>query len=221
MRKRILSLILSLVILGSVCLSVSAHEVPDFDRPGSISIVMTHNDKPIAGGSLTIYRVADVVSQNGDMQFAYTTDFAGCSIAVTELNSAQLPEELARIAVARNVPCTTRKLDAQGKVRFEDLKIGLYLVVQQEAAPGYTKVNPFLVSVPQNEGGSYVYDVDAAPKNIPEPEVIPTEPTKPDDNLPQTGQINWPVPMMAVTGILLLVAGCCLWLSGKREQDEV
>ena len=58
MRKRILSMLLILTLMLSLCLSVSALEVPDFDRTGSISIAMTHNGKPVPGGSLTLYRVA-------------------------------------------------------------------------------------------------------------------------------------------------------------------
>ena len=226
MRKRILSLLLSLVLMGCFCLTASAHEVPDADRLGSISIAMTYHGRPISGGSLTIYRVADVVSDNGDMIFVYTEVFEGCSIPVTKLESSRLPEELARIARRSSQAGTTQRLDRHGKTKFADLEIGLSLVVQQEAASGYTRINPFLVFVPHNDNGHYIYDVDSAPKNIPEPEVKPTEPPKPaeppifDDKLPQTGQTNWPVPVMAAVGLLLLTCGFCLRVSGKRKQNE-
>lgn len=226
MRKRTLSLMLILVLLLSFSLSVSAREVPDFSRLGSISIAMTHDGKPVPGGSLIIFRVAAVADDNGDMVFVYTDDFSGCSIPVTELNSARLPEELARIAESKQLKGIPQELNSQGKTKFTDLQIGLYLVFQKKAAPGYTKINPFLVSVPQNDDGHYVYDVDTAPKNIPGPEVKPTEPkptqpTKPDDDkLPQTGQTNWPVPVLAVAGMLLLIGGFCMRVSGKRKQDE-
>lgn len=225
MRKRILSLLLTLVLFGALTLNVSAHEVPDYNRRGSIAVSMTYQGKPISGGTLTIYRAADVAADNGDYFFEYTEDFVECAIPVTELNSAELPEKLAEIAKTKKLQGTTKNVDGNGKVRFSDLEIGLYLVVQKDAAPGYTTIKPFLVSVPQNEDGHYVYDVDTAPKNIPEPEVKPTEPEptkppKPDDKLPQTGQTNWPVPVMAASGMILLVAGFCLRTSGKRKQDE-
>lgn len=226
MRKRILSLMLILMLLGSLTMSVSAHEVPDFDRLGSISVAMTYHGRPVPGGSLTIYRVADVVAQDGDMVFVFTEEFAGSSIPVTELDSARLAWELARIAESKRLPGTTQDLNRQGRTKFSNLQIGLYLVVQKEAAPGYTRISPFLVSIPQNDDAHYIYDVDTAPKNIPEPEIKPTEPKpteppKPDDNkLPQTGQTNWPVPVMAVTGLLLLICGFCLRVSEKRKQNE-
>lgn len=224
MHKRIFSLVLVLMLLGTLALTAGAHEVPDFDRLGSISIAMTYHGMPVSGGSLTIFRVADVVDDNGNMIFVYTEDFAGCSIPVTELNSARLPVELARIAAAKHLQGTTQRLDAKGWTKFADLQIGLYLVVQREAAPGYTAINPFLVSVPQVDDGHYIYDVDTAPKNIPQPDVEPTvpetQPPKPEGHLPQTGQTNWPVPVMAVAGLVLLMTGISLRNSGKRKQDE-
>lgn len=226
MGKKFLSLIIMLALLGSLCLFASAHEVPDFDRLGSISLSMRYDGKPVPGGSLTIHRVADVVSDNGDMIYMYTLDFSSCTIPETELNNTRLPGELSRIADLHKLPGTTQKLDDQGKTRFSGLKIGLYLVVQNEAAPGYSKINPFLVSVPQNEQGHYVYDVETSPKTVLEPEPKPTEPKPtepakpPADKLPQTGQTNWPVPVMAAAGLILLMAGICLRVTEKRKRED-
>lgn len=223
MRKKTLSLLLMLLLVSSLCLSVSAHEVPDFSRRGSISIVMTYRGDPVAGGSLTIYRVADVVEYDGNYGFAYTDEFANSSIPITELNSANLPRELERIASEQKLDGITQNLSNRGETTFSDLEIGLYLVVQNRAAPGFEKINPFLVSVPYNDSGRYVYDVDTEPKNIPEPETEPTkptDPTEPDDDLPQTGQTNWPIPVLTVGGMVLVVAGFCLRASKKEDKYE-
>lgn len=225
MRRRICSLLLMLVLVCAMALPVYAHEVPDTARTGSISISMTHQAEPVPGGTLTLYRVADVVSDDGDYLFAYTDDFAGCAIPVTELDSAELPRELADIASASSLRGVTLTVDEDGKLRFSDLELGLYLVVQEEAAPGFKKINPFLVSVPQNDDGHYIYDVDTAPKNLPGPEEEPTTPTEPTEpsgpdepELPQTGQMNWPVPVLAVLGMLLVAAGFGLCTTDKRKE---
>lgn len=224
MQKKFLSLILILVLLSAVSLSVSAQEVPDFEKRGSISLAMTYQGEPVPGGTLTLYRVADVVADGADYSFAYTADFAECSIPVTELGSAELSAELERIAKANNLTGITQTLDEQGKTVFSELEIGLYLLVQDTAAPGFQKIQPFLVSVPYNDNGHYIYDVDTAPKNLPEPEVEPTVPTEPTDptepELPQTGQTNWPIPMMAVAGAMLITVGFCLCASEKKKNDE-
>lgn len=52
---------------------------------------------------------------------------------------------------------------------------------------------------------------------------VPTEPKptkpKPDpDKLPQTGQLNWPVPVLATLGLLLLIAG--IFLRSKKQVQE-
>ncbi len=221
MQKRIFSLMLLLVLLSAIFLPVSAHEVPDYNQPGSISITMDYKGKPISGGTLTLYRVADVVSDDGDYLFAYTSDFAGCSIPVTELSSAELPEKLAGIVKTKKLKGTSQTVDKNGSVVFSDLEIGLYLIIQEKASPGYKKVNPFLVSVPYNDDGHYIYDVDTAPKNLPGPEKVPTKPTEPTDSkLPQTGQTNWPIPVLAVVGMLLITAGFCICQSGKKKDHE-
>ena len=226
MRRKMNALLVILVLVCAMALPVRAHEVPDADRRGSIAISMTYQGDPVPGGSLTLYRVADVVSDDGDYLFAYTSDFAGCTVPVTELDSAQLPRELADIAADRKLQGTSLKVDDGGRLVFSDLPIGLYLLVQEEAAPGFRKVNPFLVSVPQNEDGRYVYDVDTAPKNLPGPEEEPTEPTEPaptgpgEPELPQTGQMNWPVPVLAVLGMLLVAAGFGLCTADKRKRDN-
>lgn len=226
MCRRICSLLLILVLVCAMALPVFAHEVPDAARLGSISISMQHQDEPVPGGSLTLYRVADVVSDDGDYLFRYTADFNGCTIPVTELDSAQLPRELAAIAADKHLQGTGLAISDEGKAVFSDLSIGLYLLLQQEAAPGFKKVNPFLVSIPQNDDGHYIYDVDTAPKNVPGPEEEPTEPTPPpptepgEPELPQTGQMNWPVPVLAVLGMLLVVAGFALCTAEKRKHDN-
>lgn len=228
MRKRILSLILILVLLSTLSLSVSAHEVPDMTRRGSVSISMTYQGEPVPGGTLTIYRVAEVKTSDGDYFFEYTADFAECTIPVEELDSGSLPAELARIAKEKALTGKTVTVDDEGEAKFADLELGLYLVVQEQAAEGFKRINPFLVSVPRNDDGHYVYDVDTAPKNLPGPETEPTEPTteptEPTEpggpGLPQTGQTNWPIPVLAVAGLLLLTAGLCLCIGEKRKDHE-
>lgn len=46
----------------------------------------------------------------------------------------------------------------------------------------------------------------------------PTKPTEPDKpTLPQTGQLWWPVPLMAIAGLVLFLLG---WLRRKERADE-
>lgn len=230
MKKRVVSMILTLLLVTGLSLSVCALEVPDYDRRGSIAVSMNYQGNPVSGGTLILYRVADVVNSAADFAFAYTSDFAESAILVENLNNANLPEELCGIVNSKALSGIARTVNEEGKTTFSDLEIGLYLIVQENAAPGFERINPFLVSVPYRHNGGYVYDVDTAPKNLPGPETAPTdpptttepsEPAEPDEpKLPQTGQTNWPIPVMAVLGILLIIGGYCLRVSEKRKYYE-
>jgi len=46
-----------------------------------------------------------------------------------------------------------------------------------------------------------------------------TTTTKPSDNLAQTGQLNWPVPIFAIAGLLLFSSGWAILNLGKKESE--
>lgn len=67
----------------------------------------------------------------------------------------------------------------------------------------------------------HVYDVDAHPKaGTSSRKTTQTPPTQEVlSALPQTGQLNWPVPVLAVTGAVLVAAGVVLKKrSGQNEK---
>lgn len=218
MIKRIFSLITALIMVFALSVCAFAHEIPDYSRTSSITVKLTYNGKPVSGGSLAIYKVGNVAEDDGDYFFTYTEDFSECEIPLSEIGSSELPEKLAEIAKRKHLEKITQMIDSEGKAVFKDLEIGLYLVVQNWAAPGFSKISPFLVSVPAYENEVYVYDVDASPKTelepVPyepeDPPEEPDEPDEPDDKLPDTGLTSWPVPVMAASGTLLIFAGIIL-----------
>lgn len=224
-RKRLLTLMLAAVMLWAVALTVFAHEVPDMTRKGSIQIAMHLGGEPVGGGSLTLYRVGAVREDNGNFTFALCDDFTDCTVSLENLQAQELAGALADYAADHQITGTRQEIGADGKISFQDLELGLYLLVQDQAAPGCSKAEPFLVSVPIMEEGAYVYDVDASPKVELEKEPVPstsdpgtTPSTEPDPNLPQTGQLNWPIPVLAVLGLFLIAIGWALCLSRKKSK---
>lgn len=190
-KKHAAALLLGLVLLAACALPAFAtsanikltdgHGNPN---TGSIHVNLydSTNNKALSGGELTVYRVAEVQRKNGNLNFEYCGDFDGCAIELGDLTDSTLAGQLQEY-LSDNAEGTVREVDANGNVNFDDLELGLYLVVQTKASKGYKPVNSFLVSLPMAEDGEWNYEVDASPKvgaYTPEPETPPSPPDKPD-----------------------------------------
>ena len=274
-RKRLAAVLAALTLLVWCAAPAFALEVVDLSRTGSIKVSLydSETSEAVGGGTLTLYRVAKVQKDNANLSFVYTNGFEDCGVELGDLSEGELAGRLAE-KIAATAESTTVEISDFGTAEFGDLEVGLYLVVQTTTAENYNVINPFLVSVPIQENGSYVYDVDALPKvgtaakKTPEPPDTPDTPDTPDkpeeenpntpaapgpdnpdgwvlgangekiyrnpeapspDNpnghvmgahgLPQTGQLNWPIPVLAVTGVVLVAAGLKL-KKGTRKDEK-
>ena len=159
---------------------------------------MCVGDTVVSGGSLTLYRVGEIVEDDGNYTFKTVDAFADFTGSLEEVQSPALAEELAGYAVDKR-SLNIGLIDANGQVTFDALEPGLYLLVQNETVEGYLPAAPFLVFLPLLEDRAYVYNVDASPKveikTAATAEPTP-KPTTPDTKLPQTGQLNWPIPFL-------------------------
>lgn len=113
--------------------------------------------------------VADAVCEDGNNFFAYKEGFKSCGITLDgiDLEESGAPEaagELAAWVREKGMEGTKKEIDESGSVSFEDLDLGLYLFVQDEAAEGHDLLRPFLVTVPLWNGEELIYDVEAGPK---------------------------------------------------------
>ena len=227
MRKRLKSL-LALLLLLELPLSAAAHPVPDERKDGhcSITVTMTYQEKALPGGTLALYKVGDVVEEDGNYSFVPVAAIRQDFPQFGDIQSPDLAEKLSKLE-SKLTPVTAlpQKVGENGKVTFLDLPFGLYLVVQKTAPAGYGKTEPFLVSLPYLEEGEYQYDVASQPKTDLEREVT-TKPTtspttKPASSsggkLPQTGQLWWPVPVLACGGLGCIVVGL---IRKRRAGDE-
>ena len=220
--KAALALSLGLVMpLTSLPAAASEnHEMLDPDRIGSMSITFTYYDeekkttRPVTGGnSVGLYKMADVVVDNGykfvrDERFASAGEIPDTDEALDAAN-LDLAKKMAAIAENIAFDVQPKAMDAQGKVSFEGLEVGLYLVKQDAQGTGDNKLTiaPFLITIPQrNPDGSLAYDVDAQAKPIGVAKEK-TTPPPPPRRLPQTGQLWWPVMALGGLGVLMLCFG--------------
>ncbi len=264
--KRITSLIMVALLICMLSVTAFAHEIPDVSRKGSITVVIEDGDKRVPGGSLTLYKVGDVAEDDGNYFFELTEAFRASGVSLDDIESDQVAKDLAKYAVNVGAYGDTEDIDNEGRLVYRDLDVGLYLVVQKEAANGYLPINPFLVSVPMVDSEGYLYDVYAEPK-VDDPEEttededisveIPSNPTFEDPEettdissdgttsesetsknpgpagpgstddedpdkpqLPLTGQLNWPVPVLVVLGLALISIGCTLRFSKRKANSH-
>lgn len=225
--KTISLLFFTLAMVLSCTLGAAAAE-----KRGSISVTLHTKEKKIPAGTLTLYRIA--VPRDGVYDpvkgFRLFKDQLD-GITSEELGDPELAENLRKHAKNNKIEGTPSAQTAEAEkdiatVKFDDLEPGLYLVVQTKSIKGFQDISPFLVTIPyKNE-----YHVDAKSK------FEQHEPGhKPPDGggggghngggggkkppLIQTGQLNWPVPVLAGSGMVLFMLGWML-VFGKRERHD-
>ena len=188
-RKRIFVLFIAAMLMCISSITVCAQNAPDMSKKGSIKVTIQQGTEVISGGTLTLYRVGAIQESDGNYSFVLTGDFKDCGESLDDIQSAQLAKNLAQYAADHSLSGTVKEIGRNGTVVFSDLEPGLYLLVQETAPEGYEKIDPFLVTVPMEEDGSYVYDVDASPKvepNKPEEPTKPSEPANPTEPVEPT-----------------------------------
>ncbi len=215
-RMALLAFVLSFILSLSLS-AAAANVVVDRSQVGSISVTMKCGTVAVGGGELSIYRVGDIVYDHsaGGYVFRATEAYAGAGLDFSDVTDKTLAKSLANVISTNAIaPYAKQTVSAEGKATFEELELGLWLVMQSVNATGYLPAEPFLVSVPYYQYGAYDYDVDASPK-VQLTAVTPT-PT-PTGGIPQTGQVNWLVPVLAVAGLTLFTIG---WVLRYGKRDE-
>ena len=219
-------------------IKVSARELIDVKQKGSFTIKY-----PCSDAKFQIYKIADV-SQYG--KYTVTSDFAKYSIdlKIEEQTEWQTLASTLRGYVARDGknPLQIKKTNADGTAYFGDLTVGLYLLIGDDAKDSAYKykTEEAIIALPNlEEEDQWIFDITILPKYEREPwspdgKVTSTgtdqkENTEnktesesdsegKDKKLPQTGQLWWPVGMLAVSGIFLFLMGWSRRMSDCEEK---
>jgi hypothetical protein len=75
--------------------TVSAHDVPDMTRTGTISIIMHMGETLVPGGELTVYHVGVIDEDDGNYSFIPAGAFSNCVEAFQDVQSPELAQQLA------------------------------------------------------------------------------------------------------------------------------
>ena len=209
----------------------------------------TGQEHVMSGGEMSLYTVgAAALGDTGYYFDTSAGRFSGTAEAdmIPGLDSKELSEQNADLA--RRLSAYTSSMEADrtatienGEAAFTGLRPGLYLIVMTKADSTGAKVTPFLMSVPDESGNCNIKaqpKPEIEPRTTPLPTPVPTltppplpsltppaptpapEPTGKPGELPYTGQLWWPVPVLLAAGILLVAAGIviCRKKSGSGEE---
>lgn len=218
--------VVAIFLVSLTNITALANELPDLNITGTITITMEKDGKAIPGGEFELYHIANLVESDGSFKYAFTKNFKNCGLSLSNIETDKFASDLERYIKSNKTGGIVKKVDRNGIAKFTQLDAGIYFVIQNEAAEGYDKANSFTLSLPVLEDGKYNYNVNANPKfslsgsksNTKTTTVKTSKPTEP--KLPQTGQLNLPVPILAASGICMFVLGLIIRFSGRKEKNE-
>lgn len=210
---------LLLLLLLTALLSIPASAL---GGSGSITVICKgkRNEQPVllAGDEYALVQIARI--QIIDGAFSYTVDQnyaeSDCEwSALTASQRKQKAKELEKTALELHRFTAVAVSDPDGRVHFRDLDPGLYLLIRTKTAAENVDFtcDPGLYSIPSQDNGELIYDLSLFPK------FDWTDPDKPE-KLPQLGQLNWPIPILMLSGLGMLFTGFELCFSEKPENEE-
>lgn len=192
-------------------------------KNGSISFDFNNEEISVSGGSLELRQVTYVDLEAKSLR--YCEGWEGCGLELDNILSDRSADYLFVYAEINALPAQEIQVGADGKARAEELPMGVYLISQKTAFDGCMPLLPALISIPlRGDDRTWIFDVEAMPKlalEVPEttvPETTAPSTTEPDiPDIPRTGQINWPIPILLLAGSLLIILGVCI---RKGQRDE-
>ena len=167
MRNKLLVIMAVMLLLAIMPISAFALGF-DESRTGSITVSLNdpENGAPIPGAKLCLYYIANVkLNDAGNLSYTYTSQFAGCGIA---LSDSELAFKLASYVTQTNLPGVQGITDSGGTAVFSNLPVGLYFVKQSDPVRGYADCKPFIVTLPYRIGDAFLYNLNASPKTATE-----------------------------------------------------
>lgn len=153
-----------LLMLFTFCANILSVNALDFTKKGSIEITLIEKEEQtkINGAELTIYKIADAKEENHNLVFEYVNELSDCNVSLDNLDNDNISEEINKCLnpSVKGISLVTE----DGKVNFEDLDLGLYLVKQTNKVEGYSVITPYLVMIPRVINDEWTYNVTSKPK---------------------------------------------------------
>lgn len=162
MKQRILSILLCVLLILIPALPVSAAQT------GSVTVLFKHNFQPVEQASFQIYKVAQWNKNTYDFVSPFSDYPVRMAEALDSDKGKALTSTLAAYAARDELPMlSTKQTDTNGRVCFDGLTEGIYLVVGETTQIDNLILipQPMLLTVPFTKtDGTTDYDVVTEPK---------------------------------------------------------
>lgn len=119
--------------------------------------------KPLINGKFELFQIGKIVEDDANYHFVYTDVFSNNGMSIDDFKSDGFAEHLAAYSNEKKLNGESR-VNEDGFVEWNNLDLGLYLIIQTEKIDGYYILKPFIVSVPLKIENSWIYDVNGNPK---------------------------------------------------------
>ena len=231
-----LLLIAILLLAGLPVTAAYAAETVEDRSDCSVTLLLgegtDHLQDPLKGGTIALYMVAgvhfgsDIYYDVSLGQFSSTSGLSSIrSASGRDLDNmnASLTRGLLKEIRDKKIPPLKTAAIKDGKVSFDGLKAGLYLLCQTKNSRGGRHIQAFILSVPDENGE---YQLTAVPKpeiytpSTPTPKPSPTPESETPRRIPQTGQLWWPAVLFAVIGLGLLALGLGLRARAGADRSQ-
>lgn len=173
---------------GSVSMPVLAAQIREDDRKGSVSVELDDVGTDRNNVELWCYQVG-ITDGSGQSEISWklTEDFSDSKVDLNHMAGADDQRKAAdRLKIYIDSHKEIQELqkgltDSGGKVVFNELEQGVYLIIQKSGFSVYGSIFPFLVFIPSPdaEGKDLLYDMEVQTKG--EKPASSDEPDRPGD----------------------------------------
>lgn len=190
---------------------------------GKIGLTYQYGGEVFTNRSISIYRVA---TQDSDGKFIYTDSFQE-NIKIENLTTSEWRSLALRLSeqVEKNkiVSYDVKTTDENGRVAFENLPLGLYLIKVEEVTKGDYEYlsSPMLITLPNFDEveNDYITEIETAIKT--EKRKIPKPPVEKPSSNPYTYDVIMKyVIAFGVSAIVLLFLIYVLFRTKKKTRNE-
>ena len=162
MKRKVNYLFITIILFISLITNVKANTI-DLSKKGSISVTLKEKSENVLidGAEITIYHIGDASIKDNNLVFNKREELT-CDVSLDNLKDTKLVSDIAK-CINDNIIKYVGTTD-NGKVTYNNLNQGLYLVTQTKSTEGYSDIDSFLVAIPKVEDNKWIYNINALPK---------------------------------------------------------